>query len=66
MSAFLLALSLGLQVQDADHFPVQAGSEWPYALTNGAEMKVRVSGTANVKGTDCAVVETSFGPQTTR
>lgn len=66
MSLLLLALSVSLQAPDAGHFPLQTGNEWTYTLANGAEMKVRVTGTQKVKGVDCAVLETTFGTQTTR
>ena len=57
------ALLLCALAQDADYFPFKPGSEWTYSLSNGQSLSIRVTATASVKGTECAVVESQSGPQ---
>src|SRR5579872_7196998 len=57
----LLALLLCATVQDADYFPLQKGNEWTYRFSDGQTLTTRVSGTAAVKGVECAIVETERG-----
>jgi hypothetical protein len=61
-----LALLLAATVQDADYFPLKPGNEWSYTLSTGQSMTIRVTGTAKVKGVECAVLESEMGPQKAR
>jgi hypothetical protein len=63
----LIAATLALLLtQEADPFGLSPGNEWVYRLSNGAVLTTRVTGTAKLKGVECAVVESVAPGQTSR
>jgi hypothetical protein len=46
-----------------DYLPLKEGNQWTFAMSNGVQMTMRVSGFADVGTVPCAMVETTLGLQ---
>jgi hypothetical protein len=61
ISAFVVSTA-----SSQDYFPLKAGNQWTYAISDGTSMTMKVTGDANVNGVRCTIVETDISGQTNK
>lgn len=57
LTILIVSLSSASMAAAQDYFPLKEGNQWIYTRSNGAELTTKVTGSTDIDGIHCAIVE---------